>query len=175
MPSAFVLIDDGFQDAEVVYPMYRLREAGFDTQLVGPKAGQRVVGKYGYPVTADTSVNDARLDNVDVLVIPGGWAPDHMRVNPAFVNLVQDAMRRGVVVAAICHAGQLLVEADVVSGRTVTSYVAVRRDLQNAGATWLDQSAVVDGNLVTSRTPDDLPAFLAATLQLVADRAVLTA
>lgn len=175
MPTALVLIDDGFQDAEVIYPMYRLQEAGFEVQLVGPEAGKGIVGKYGYPLVSDLAAADVRLESSDVVIIPGGWAPSHMRVKPAFVRIVQDAMRRGVVVAAICHAGQLLVEADVVSGRTLTSYIGVRRDLQNAGATWLDQPAVVDGNLVTSRTPADLPDFLAATLNLVADRAVVTA
>ncbi len=175
MGTALILVDDGFQDAEVIYPLYRLREAGFDTRLVGPSAGQRVTGKYGYSFEVQATAADTQLDGVEVVVIPGGWAPDHMRTKPGFVRIVQEAMRRGTVVAAICHAGQLLVEADVVSGRTLTSYIAVRRDLQNAGATWLDQPAVVDGNLVTSRTPDDLPDFLAATLRVVNDRAVVTA
>ena len=167
MRKAIVLIDNGFQEAELLVPYYRLMEAGFKVDLVGPKAKETYVGDYGYHLTADFAAEDVKIDAYDTVVIPGGRAPDRMRTKKAIVELVRAAFAKGKVVAAICHGPQVLIEADVVRGKRVTSYIAVATDLKNAGALWQDSSVAVDGNLVTSRTPVDLPDFCRETLKLL--------
>ncbi len=168
---AAVLIDAEFQDAEVIYPYYRLQEAGFEVDLLGRDAGLDVVGKWGYHFRTDVAVKDADASQYAVVVIPGGNAPDKMRTQDAFVAFARTAMQH-CVVAAICHGPELLIDADAVQGRQVTSYVAIRRDLENAGATWSDAAAVIDGNLITSRKPADLPDFMDATLSVLEPREV---
>ena len=167
MKKAIVLIENGFQDAELLYPYYRLQEAGYQVDLVGPDAGVTYTGSYGYKLTSDRAAQDVNVDEYDVVVIPGGRAPDRMRTHEAMVRLVRDAFAQGKVVAAICHGPQVLIEADVVRGRRATCYISVRTDLKNAGALYEDREVVVDGNLVTSRHPADLPAFMRETLRLL--------
>lgn len=162
--KAALLIDDGFQDAEAIYPYYRLQEAGHDVVLLGLDGGARCTGKHGYAFTADAAVRKAKAKDFAVVVVPGGNAPDKMRTRTDFVHFIQDARTAGCVIAAICHGPQLLIEAEVVRGRRMTSYAAVRKDLENAGAAWVDEEAVADDGIVTARTPADLPAFMAATL-----------
>ena len=137
----------------------RLRAAGAEVQLVGEKAGEAYTGSHGYPARSDVAASDVRADQFDGVVIPGGFAPDRMRRNPAMVGLVRDLNRSGKLVAAICHAGWMLAEADIVRGRRATCVSAIKTDLVNAGAQFEDAEVVVDRNLVTSRTPKDLPAF----------------
>jgi protease I len=165
--KALVLIDNGFQEAELLVPYYRLQEAGFKVDLVGPKAKETYVGDNGYHLAADLAAEDVKIDEYDAVVVPGGRAPDRMRTKKSLVNLVKVAYEKGKVIAAICHGPQMLIEADVVRGKKVTSYVAVAMDLRNAGAAWEDRSVVVDGNLVTSRVPPDLPDFCRETLKLL--------
>lgn len=158
-----LLIEDVYEDLEFWYPYYRLTEAGCEVTVVG--TGKEVYsGKNGLAATEDASIDDVSQADFDAVVIPGGYAPDRMRRRPEMVDLVREMDARGAVVAAICHAGWMLASAGVVEGRTVTSFFAIEDDLVNAGAEWVDREVVRDGNLITSRTPDDLPAFLRTIL-----------
>ncbi len=167
MGKAIVLVDSGFQEAELLYPYYRFQEAGYKVDLVGPKAKENYVGEHGYGMRSDLSPEDVNIDEYDAVVIPGGRAPDRMRTKKAMVDLVKKAFEKGKVIAAICHGPQMLIEADVVRGRKATSYTAVATDLKNAGATFENKSVIVDGNLVTSRWPSDLPDFCREALKLL--------
>jgi protease I len=155
-----VLVEKFYEDLELWYPVLRLREAGFQVQIVGPKAGETYTSKHGYPARADVAATDVRADDLAAVVIPGGYSPDHMRRCRAMVELVTSAVRQGKVVAAICHGPWMLCSTKAIAGRKVTSFASIRDDLENAGAVWSDAACIRDGNLVTSRTPDDLPAFL---------------
>lgn len=159
-----VLVADLFEEPELLYPYYRLLEAGYEAVLVGSEA-REYPGKHGYPVRAQVAVADVKAADLAGMVIPGGFGPDSLRLDPAMVALTRDMVRAGKPVAAICHGPSLLVSADVLRGRRATSYAAVRDDVKNAGATWVDEPVVVDGPLITSRVPDDLPAFMGAVLQ----------
>lgn len=159
-----ILLERDYQDLEVWYPALRLREAGATVVFVAP-AVQDYKGKYGYPARADLSMQDAKADAFDAVVIPGGWAPDFLRRHDPLLRFVRDLYNAGKPVAAICHAGWMLASAGILKGKTVTSFSAIRDDVQNAGARWVDRDVVVDGALITSRTPDDLPAFCGALLQ----------
>lgn len=164
MKNALVLLENGYDELELWVPFYRFLEHGLTAVLVGPKAGETYAGKRGLPARADRAFGEVDLESASVVLIPGGWAPDRIRVHEAAVDLVRRAHDRGCVVAAICHGGSVLVSADVVRGRRVTSTRSIRDDLRAAGATWVDEPVVVDGRLVTSRTPADLPFFLPAIL-----------
>lgn len=137
---------------------------------MGPEAGATYRSKDGYPARADAAAAAVRADEFDAVVIPGGYAPDRMPRHEAMVRLVRDACAQGRVVAVICLAGWVLAEADVVRGRTVTGSWSIRTDLVNAGARYVDQEVVRDGNLITSRVPPDLPAFLRAILAALRER-----
>ncbi len=167
--TAAVLVEDVYEDLELWYPVHRLREAGADVVLVGPESGKTYTSKHGYPARADRAASDVSAGDYDAVIIPGGYAPDRMRRHPAMVKLVADAVRDGRTVAAICHGGWMLCSADALRGRRVTSFFAIRDDLVHAGAEWLDEAVVCDGNLITSRTPDDLPAFLRSIVASLAE------
>jgi protease I len=168
MAKVAVLIEALYQDMEVWYPYLRLKEAGHETLAAG--CGETTyVGKYGYPIKVDTQVKDLDPKSLAGVVIPGGWAPDKLRLHKPALDLVKALMERKKVVAAICHAGWVLASAGVCKGRELTSYVAIKDDLVNAGARWVDKEVVRDGNLVTSRTPADLPAFMRTTLAALAE------
>lgn len=153
-----VLIENHYQELEFWYPYYRLQEAGAGVLIVGPEA-REYKSKLGYPVQAERAAKDVRAADFDAVVIPGGYAPDMMRRHQAMVALVRDVFAQGKVVAAICHAGWMLCSADVLEGKKVTSFFSIQDDMKNAGAKWVDQVVVRDGNLITSRVPSDLPAF----------------
>jgi protease I len=157
-----------YNEFELWYPYYRLKEAGARVILVGTGSAKTYKSKLGLPVTVDVEVNQVKAADFDGLVIPGGYAPDFLRRHPAMVNLVRDVFNQGKVVAAICHAGWLLASAGVLKGRQATCFMAIKDDVVNAGATYLDAPVVVDGNLITSRTPADLPAFLKAIIAALA-------
>ncbi len=159
MAKVAFLVDEIFEDSEFQVPYDEIRKAGHDAVVVGMAAGKEVTGKKGTKVRIELSSGDARADDFDAVVIPGGYSPDKVRTDSKLVALTRQAYEAGKPVAAICHAGWVLAEADIVRGRTVTSYHSIRTDLVNAGANWVDQEVVEDGNLITSRTPDDLPAF----------------
>jgi protease I len=171
--KALILAGDGFEDAEFLYPYYRLIEEGFEMDVAGSEAGKVYTGKRGYPAKSNLASRDVKIENYAVLVVPGGHAPDKWRMDETFVGIVQQAFERDLVVASICHAPQLLIEAGVVKGRTMTCYTSVKTDLKNAGALYEDREVVVDGNLVTSRKPADLPAFMRETVRVLRERRVL--
>lgn len=159
-----LLVETFYNEFEFWYPYYRLKEAGAQVIVVGSGSADTYHSKAGLPAKVDTTADKVSADDYDGVVIPGGYAPDHMRRYPAMVSLVKGFAESGKLVAAICHAGWMLVSADIIRGRTVTSYFSIKDDLVNAGGNWVDKEVVVDGHLVTSRTPDDLPAFMRAII-----------
>jgi len=166
---AAVLVEKFYEDLELWYPVLRLREAGCEVQIVGPKAGETYASKHGYPARADVAASDIRPADLDAVIIPGGYSPDHMRRCHAMVDLVTQAAQMGKVLAAICHGPWMLCSARCLSGRRVTGFFAIRDDVVNAGGLWEDAPCVRDGNLVTSRTPDDLPAFMQGIFAALAE------
>ncbi len=165
-----VLVADYYQDLEVWYPLLRFREDGAQTVAVGAEAGKTYNSKRGYPVVADTSIGDVRAEDFDAVVIPGGWAPDALRQDQRVVNFVREMDRAGKLVAAICHAGWVLCSADLLRGRRVTCFPAIKDDMVHAGAEYQDEEVVVDRNLITSRLPTDLPAFCREIARALATR-----
>jgi protease I len=162
-----LLIENEYRDEEVIYPYYRFKEAGYDVKVVGPEADKEYKGKFGTVLKSDLSASQADLDDVAAIIIPGGNAPDKMRINKDMVDIVKNSSLQGKVVAAICHGGWMPVEADIIKGKKVTGYKAIATDLKNAGGEYIDSEVIIDGNLVTSRGPDDLPAFCRAILELI--------
>ncbi|OHB22341.1 MAG: protease [Parcubacteria group bacterium RIFCSPLOWO2_01_FULL_48_18] len=159
MAKVAILVEQQYQELEVWYPALRLKEEGWATVFVGPAAGVEYKGKYGYPVKSELAIDDARAEDFDAVVVPGGFAPDFMRRVPRMVEFVRTMHEAGKVVAAICHGGWLLASAEIVRNKKVTSFFAIKDDLVHAGARWIDSEAVVDGTIITSRKPEDLPAF----------------
>lgn len=166
-----ILVDQQYQEMEVWYPLYRFREAGARVVTVGPAAGGVYPSKVGYPCKADVSWDEALASDFDGVVAPGGFAPDFIRRHVSAINFVRDFHKQGKLVAAICHGPWVLCSADVLRGKRATSFFAIRDDVVNAGAIWEDSEVVRDGNLVTSRKPDDLPAFCLACMEVLAERA----
>lgn len=166
MAKVALLVGEGFEDSEFHVPCQRLRNAGHQVRVVGVKRGDTAHGKRGkIKSRIEHSARDATVDEYDALVIPGGHAPDRLRLDTDVVKFTRAFMDSGKPVAAICHGPQLLIEAETVRGRTLTSWPSVRTDLLNAGARWIDEPVVEDGNLITSRKPDDLDAFCDALLE----------
>lgn len=165
-----LLVDTQFNDHEFWYPYFRLKEAGAEVLVVASKVGQTYLGKYGTPATSDKCPADVTVSEYAGIIIPGGYAPDHMRRDQNMVSLVRAFDQQGKIVAAICHAGWMLVSAGVLKGRIVTSFFAIKDDLVNAGATWRDNEVVVDRNMITSRTPEDLPAFMRTIISFCAPK-----
>jgi protease I len=154
-----VLVEEEFEDSELTSPVEALRNAGATVIVVGPAAGGSYRGKRGGSVTSDLAAGAAKAKDFDALVIPGGHAPDRMRMRHAMVDLARDTMAAGKPVAAICHGPQLLISANVLRGRTLTCWPSISIDVKNAGGRYVDKPVVVDGQLITSRKPDDLPFF----------------
>ena len=159
-----ILVEQMYNEFEFWYPYYRLKEAGAEVVVVGSGSAEEYTAKSGLPCRADTSADQISATDFDGIIIPGGYAPDHMRRHPSMVKLVKDFFEAGKVVAAICHAGWLLASSEIIKGRTVTSFFSIKDDLVHAGANWVDKEVVVDGRLITSRKPDDLPAFMKAVI-----------
>jgi protease I len=154
-----VLVENMYQELELWYPVLRLREAGVAVTIVGPAAGEVYASKLGYPAAAEAGIDDVDADDFDAVVVPGGFSPEYLRRNPAIVDFVRRIDGRGDPVAAICHAGWLLATAGIVNGRKVTSVPVIKDDVIHAGGDWQNEPVVVDGNLITSQLPNDLPAF----------------
>jgi len=165
MANVAFILADMYEDSEFTEPWQRLRDAGHQTAVVGLRRGVEVTGKKGHGTVTELAIAEARADEFDALVIPGGYSPDKLRVDEDMVAFTRELVRSGKPVAAICHAGWMLAEAGVARGRRVTSVRNIRTDLVNAGASWVDEEVVVDANLITSRTPADLPAFCDALLK----------
>lgn len=163
MANIAIVLGEDFEDSEFRKPYDALREKGHTVEVIGAKAGATMKGKKGKEeVRIEKAASDADSTRYDALVIPGGYSPDHLRMDKAVVDFTQSMLRDGKVIAAVCHGPQLLIEAEGVKGRVVTSWPSVRKDLENAGATWVDEEVHVDGKLITSRKPEDLPAFIDA-------------
>ncbi len=163
-----VLAENQYQEMELWYPIYRLREAGAEVRVVAPRAGETYLSKHGYPVKADLAVEQASPESFDAVVIPGGFAPDLMRRTPALVGFVRQMGQRDKLVAAICHAGWMLCSAGLLKGKRATCFFSIKDDVINAGAQYVDAEVVQDGNLITSRQPDDLPAFTRTLIEALA-------
>ncbi|PFN82741.1 protease [Bacillus sp. AFS076308] len=154
-----LLIEDDYQEMEAWYPVYRLQEEGATVVVVGSGTKSTYHSKLGYPMDADKSADEVNFDEFDAVIVPGGFAPDHMRLHKSMVDLVRGAYESGKLTAAICHGGWMLVSAGAVRGRKATGYLPIRDDVVNAGGEWVDAEVVCDGNVITARTPVDLPAF----------------
>ena len=164
---AAVLVEQQYQEMEVWYPVFRLREAGCKVTLVGPEAGQTYPSKLGYPAKSDKAAKDVSADDFDVLVIPGGYAPDHLRRCEPMIRLTSTMAEQGKVVAAICHGPWLLCSTQALKGKKATCFFAIKDDVINAGGKYVDAEVMRDGNLITSRKPEDLPAFMQTIFQAV--------
>ena len=161
-----MFIEDGFDERELNGPLETLRAAGATVTIVGPTANAEFRDKRGNAVMrSDLAAGAARLADFDAIVIPGGYAPDRMRMRHAMVDLARDAMDAGKPVAAICHGPQVLISANVLRGKTLTCWPSIAIDVKNAGGLYVDKPVVEDGNLITSRKPDDVPAFSEAIMR----------
>ena len=170
-----ILAENHYEDQALWYPYYRLREAAADVFVVGTGTGTVYASKHGFPVKVDAEAATVDAAQFDLIVIPGGWAPDLMRRSAAMVNLVREAHAQSRLVAAIGHAGWLLCSANIVRGRRVTSAKSIKDDMVNAGGIWIDDEVVRDGSIITSRRPSDLPAFSRTIVDaLQSSRAIAT-
>src|SRR5579859_3652137 len=169
MAKIAILVEKIYEDLELQYPRLRLKEAGHTVDIIGPKAGETYVGKHGYPQKSEKAASAVSASDYALIVIPGGSSPDHMRRSEGMVKLVRDAAAKGIPMAVICHGPWMLCSTDALRGRRATSYMSIVHDVINAGAKWVDEECVVDGPIITARTPDDLPAFSTAILQLVTE------
>ena len=165
--AVLIFVEDGYEDMELMYPKYRLEEAGYRVVIAGPKAGQKYVGKHGYPCVSDASVFEVTESDFCGLICPGGWAPDKLRRIAEVKKLTADFSRAGKLVAAICHGGWVPISAGIYCGVHVTGSPGIQDDLVNAGAVFEDAPVIVDRQFVSSRKPDDLPAFMTEVLRLL--------
>jgi protease I len=166
-----ILVADHYEDTEFWYPYYRLKEAGAEVTAIGPGFGpEEVHSKYGYPARIEMRAREARAEDFDAVVIPGGYAPDLLRRCAFTLKFVRSMAEEEKVVAAICHAGWVLISSGVINGKRTTSFFSIKDDMVNAGAKWTDQEVVVDGNIITSRFPDDLPAFCRQIIAALSSR-----
>ena len=164
-----ILAEADFEDAELIEPMRAMKDAGAKVVIVGSGSQESYKGKRATAtVKADTTADKVKTEDFDAIIVPGGYAPDKMRLHQPMIDLVKRACDAGKIVAAICHGPQLLISADIVRGRRVTSWPSVAVDLKNAGAIWVDESVVQDGNIITSRKPADLPRFNKAIIKALA-------
>lgn len=163
-----LLVEDLYEDLELWYPYYRMQEAGAEVVILGT-GEENYESKHGYPATADKAADDASPNDFDAVLIPGGYAPDIMRRHAPMVDFVRKMHEAGKVVAFICHAGWVPASADIVRGRKVTSFYAIKDDMVNAGGEWVDEEVVRDGNLISSRTPKDLPAYCRTIIEALSE------
>jgi protease I len=154
-----ILAEDMYQELELWYPLLRMREAGAEVSVVGMPGVEEYHSKLGYPVEVDVAADAVSADDFDAVIIPGGYAPDRIRRHQPMLDLVRGIFERGGVVAAICHGAWVPISAGIMKGRQATCFSAIKDDVINAGATYVDIDVVQDGNLITSRVPQDLPAF----------------
>ena len=159
-----IMVDEMYQVLEVWYPYYRFIEAGLEVNLVAAEAEKQYHSKEGYPCVSGIAAGQADVGDYDCLVVPGGFAPDFMRRDVGVIKFANDMVGAGKIIAAICHGGWLLCSTEAYRGKKATCFMAIKDDIKNAGAEYIDAECVVDGNLITSRKPDDLPAFCVAIL-----------
>ena len=161
-----ILVGPEYEDLEVWYPKLRLEEAGYETPLVG-MGDTKYSGKWGYPAEMNRHVRDVDPASLVGVLAPGGWAPDKLRRDPAVLELIRAVDNAKGMIATICHGPWILISAGIVRGRTLTSTVGIRDDVVNAGAIWVDEPSVIDGNIVSARVPKDLPVFGTAMLKVL--------
>jgi protease I len=160
-----ILVDEQYQVLEIWYPYYRLKEAGFKVDLVAAEAKKEYKSKEGYPCVSQVAAGKGSASDYDCLIVPGGYAPDYMRRSQEVIKFANEMVDGGKIVASICHGGWLLCSTKAFKGKKATCFMAIKDDIVNAGAKYVDEECVVDGKLITSRKPDDLPAFCKAILQ----------
>lgn len=158
MKKVIQLVSDDFEDLELWCPVMRLREEGIQVDLVAEKPG-KYHGKYGVPCEVELTFKDINAEDYDGILVPGGWAPDKLRRFPEVLDMVRHMDAEGKVIGEICHAGWVLISAGILKGRKVTSTPGIRDDMENAGATWIDQACVVDGHIISARRPPDIPEY----------------
>jgi protease I len=166
--KVIALVEHEVEDLELWYPVLRLREEGATVHLVGPKAKETYTGKYGVPVETDYAFSDIRADDYDAILVPGGWAPDKLRRYPEVLEMVRHMDQQRKPIGQICHAGWVLISAKILKGRKVTSTPGIKDDMENAGATWVDEAVIIDEHIVSSRRPPDLPPYAKAFVDLLA-------
>ncbi|MFY0546443.1 type 1 glutamine amidotransferase domain-containing protein [Brevibacillus sp. H7] len=162
-------VEHEFEDLELWYPVLRLREEGAAVHLVGPEANCTYEGKYGVPCKSDKSIKDVKPEEYDGVLVPGGWAPDKLRRYPEILSFIRAMNEAKKPIGHICHAGWVLISAKILQGVKTTSTPGIKDDMENAGAIWVDEEVVVDGHIVGSRRPPDLPAYAKAFADLLAD------
>lgn len=165
-----VFLEEGFEDLEFWVMVMRLREEGAHVTIVAPKAGKTFQGKNGSTATSDAAAGDVKADDVDAVIVPGGWAPDKLRRSADVTGLVRETHEAGKIVGMICHAGLVGISAGIVAGRRATGSLGIKDDLVNAGATWVDEPSLRDGNLVWGRVVEDIPAFCRELVNALAER-----
>ncbi|HLQ40360.1 MAG TPA: type 1 glutamine amidotransferase domain-containing protein [Tetragenococcus sp.] len=161
------LVDDDFEDLELWYPVLRLREEGAQVDLVGQKAQYTYVGKHGVPAESDLAFTEADIGLYDAILVPGGWAPDKLRRFPEVIQMIQSMDQADKVIGQICHAGWVLISANILQGKTVTSTPGIKDDMKNAGANWVNEAVVTDGHIISSRRPPDLPEYLPELIKAI--------
>jgi protease I len=166
-PKVAIMVAEMYQVIEVWYPYYRLREANVQVDLVAAQAKKQYLSKEGYPCISDYAAGAISADDYDCMIVPGGFAPDFMRRSADVIKFANDMVNAGKVIAAICHGGWLLCSTKIYKGKKATCFMAIKDDIINAGAKYLDAECVVDANLITARKPDDLPAFCTAILKAI--------
>jgi len=166
--TILAFVEDGYEDLELWYPKLRLEEAGYATRPAGPEL-KPYRGKHGYPASAELRIDDATSADLIGLLIPGGFMPDKLRRDAKVLALTRECFEQGKLVAFICHGGWIPISAKILKGKRAAGSRGIKDDLENAGAIWVDEPVVIDGNLVSSRTPQDLPAFAAAMVEFLSD------
>jgi protease I len=167
MAKIAILVENKYEDLELQYPRLRLKEAGHEVEMIGSRAGETYIGKWGYPQKSEKEARAVAAREYDLIVIPGGMSPDFMRRDGCMIKLVREAAELGIPMAAICHGPWMMCSTNVLRGRRCTSFYAIAHDVVNAGGQWVDEECVVDGPVITARCPDDLPAFMDAILKVV--------
>ncbi|MUK89438.1 DJ-1/PfpI/YhbO family deglycase/protease [Ornithinibacillus sp. L9] len=158
--KVIALVDEDFEDLELWYPVLRLQEEGAQVDLIGKEANQKYIGKYGVPAESKYAFSDINSDDYDAILVPGGWAPDKLRRFPEVLAFIKEMDQAKKPIGQICHAGWVLISANILQGRTVTSTPGIKDDMTNAGATWVDEAVTVDGHIISSRRPPDLPEYV---------------
>lgn len=159
MKKVIACVHDIFEDLELMYPVMRMQEEGIQVTLAGEQAGHVYLGKHGYPCKSEQAFKNLKSTDFDGILIPGGFAPDKLRRIPEVLKLVQEMDSQKKMIAFICHGGWVPISAKILKGKKATGTTAIKDDLENAGAIWVDASLVIEGNLISSRTPIDLPQF----------------
>jgi protease I len=163
-------VSDDFEDLELWYPVLRLREEGAKVDIVGDEANKKFIGKYGVPIESNLAFNDINPDDYDALLVPGGWSPDKLRRYDKVIEITRAMDKDQKPIGQICHAGWVLISANILKGKKVTSTPGIKDDMMNAGAEWLNEAVVVDGHLISSRRPPDLPDYMREFIKVLASQ-----